>query len=324
VNGDKMEEQSSGQGMAETISAKDVLNTAQEESTIESTEESILEAAEGEELEASAEEAEQDSETVKKSEDDLFSAKFAALSRKEKALKKREREIESRLSELEQRLESNKEPEIKQDPLDVRLKKNPLETLQELGIGYETLTQIALNDGKLTPELQMELLKSEMSSGLQSQIEELKTQLSEKEEKEAQQRHEQTISGFRKQIKEHISSNGENLELLAVEGDEGANLVYDVIAEHYNEYEEVLDVNTAAELVENHLLEEAKKRINLSKIRKLMGPSMETKTQDSKPLDKKSSVTLSNDQSQTSSTGRRELSDEEALREAAKHIKWVE
>ena len=197
--------------------------------------------------------------------------------------------------------------------------------MQELGIGYETLTQIALNDGNLTPELQMKLMREEMSSSLNSKIEALEKKLAEKEEQEAQSKHEQTITGFKNQIKQHVDSNVEELELVALqEGEEGINLIYDVIAEHYNEYEEVLDVKTAAELVENHLLEEAKKYIGRNKIKKLMGASQETKPQESKPLEKQSSMTLSNEQSQTSSTGRRQMSDEEALREAAKLIRWEE
>lgn len=321
-----MEEQSQGQNLSEGVSAKDVLNTAQETGTIvpESTEEGTKELQQ-EQQEIETQEAETQEEVKpEKSEDDLFSSKFAALSRKEKALKKRERDIEARIAELEQRLADNQTPEVEEEPFELKLKKNPLDALAEKGLSYDILTQIALNDGKLTPELQMQLLRDEMSSSLHSKIEALESKLAEKEEKEAQSKHEQTISGFKNQIKQHISSDAENLELLAIQDDnQGIDLVYDVISEHYNEYEEVLDIKTAAELVENHLLEEAKKYIGRNKIKKLMGAS-EEKTQESKPIDKKSSMTLSNDQSQTSSTGRREMSEEEQLREAAKLIRWEE
>jgi hypothetical protein len=70
------------------------------------------------------------------------------------------------------------------------------------------------------------------------------------------------------------------------------------------------------------LLEEAKKRIGLSKIKKLLGASQESPKKELP--NKKSSVTLSNTQSQVSQAADRFLSDDESKQQAAKLIKWIE
>ena len=51
--------------------------------------------------------------------------------------------------------ESNKEqePEVEPEiPLEYKLKQNPLKALEEMGLSYEKLTELMLNDGKLTSE----------------------------------------------------------------------------------------------------------------------------------------------------------------------------
>ena len=80
-------------------------------------------------------------------EDDQFSRKFAALSRREKDIRAKEAEYEYRMRELEERLqELQSPPEEPQAPIEERLRRNPFETLEELGLGYDKLTELALND----------------------------------------------------------------------------------------------------------------------------------------------------------------------------------
>ena len=308
--------------VSEGISAADVLQQAD---GIEN-----MQAAEGQEVEKKAEKAETEPKVEEKKEEQskqekLFASKFAALSRKEKALREKERQIEARMAEIEQRLQAaqpKQEQAELEEPLELRIKKNPFETLKSMGLDYEALTKIALNDGQLPPELQVQLMREELEKKYVSRFEELEKKLTEKEKKEVEERNSQAISNFKSEIGEIISENTENYELLSVEGQDGVNLVYDVIEEHYNEHGEILDVKTAAELVENHLLEEAKKRVGLSKIKKLLGAS-EPKAQ-TEPKQTKPSVTLSNEQAQTSQTADRFMSDDESRQVAAKLIKWVE
>jgi hypothetical protein len=323
VNGDNMVE---GQGgITEDISAADVLQQAEGIENVvaeqeEAPAESVEVKADGTETEVKAEPKKEE----QSQEERLFASKFAALSRKEKALREKERQLETRMQELEQRLNSAQkdEPKQQEEPLELRLKKNPFEALQSLGFDYETLAQIALNDGKLTPELQMKLMREELERQYNEKFQQLESKLTEKEQKELEQRHAQVIENFKQEIAEHVGENAAEYELLAIEGEDGVQLVYDVIEEHYNSTGEILDKKDAAMLVENHLLEEAKKRVGLSKIKKLLGAS-EPKVQ-TEPKQAKPSVTLSNEQSQTSQPADRFLSDEESLAQAAKLIKWVE
>jgi len=328
-----MEESGGGQSLSTNVSASDVLNSMNNsEATTNVTtgaeaEQAPVEGIKAEEVLSQEQElkgeekGEESTEDAKN--DELFSSKFAALSRKEKALRQRERELDERMSELESKLEATREPEEVKIPLETRLRKDPLGTLEEMGVGYDVLTDIMLNEGKLPLEMQTKLMLEERDRSLRSELEELKAQLAEKETREVESRHEQTINNFKGEIEQHVSSMEDKYEMLSVEGDDAVDLVYNVISQHFEQSGDVLDVQTATELTEEYLYDEAKKRSKLKKVRKLL-EAQENKATESKPLEKQESVTLSNDQSQTSTTGSRHLSDDEAKLEAAKLIRWIE
>ena len=143
------------------------------------------------EPEAESEEESHEVEEVKEQEgeDDQFSRKFAALSRREKEIRAKEADYEQKVEELQARLyELENDPEEPQIPLEERLRRNPFETLEEMGLGYDKLTELALNDGKLTPEMQMRLMREELEHGYKSKFEELEERLAQKEEEEVQEK----------------------------------------------------------------------------------------------------------------------------------------
>jgi hypothetical protein len=271
---------------------------------------------------------------VEDKKDDKFAAKFAALNRREKALKA----TEKRLSELEKKL--NVKPEVKEEvkapvvPFEKRLKQDLFGTLKEAGFDLDTIVNIALNDGKLPQDMQLKLMREDIESGYKSELQQIKDELAkEREEKEKQKlsqdekQVEETITNFKKDIGKFVKEKNEDYEL--IQSEDAVDLVYDVITQHWNETKdpetglgEFLEIKDAADLVENHLLEEAKKRLNLSKIKKLTGanPGNEPKSEP-----KKASITLSNTQSQ-SVTGneKRAISNEESLATAAKLLRWQE
>ena len=262
--------------------------------------------------------------TPQTEEDKRFAAKFAALTRKEKAVREQEKRINARLQELEAKLAAQPKPAEKpvEEPLERRLKRNPFEALKSQGLDFETLTQIALNEGKLTPELQMQIMREEIESKYNSQIEEVNKKLAAREKREEEERQAATINNFKNQIADTIKSAASEYELVAAEGQEGVDAVFDIIDAYYQETGEVLDIKEAVEAAEEELLKQAKKRIGLSKIKKLMGAS-ETKTQETKPQQvKKTGVTLSNEAAQVQSNSGRFLSDEESKAEAAKLIRF--
>jgi len=267
--------------------------------------------------ESAAEEVESSLEAAQEPErNDDFSRKFAALSRKEKEVREREAEYERRIAELEHKFtakEPQKEPEI---PFDVQLRQNPLKALESVGLSYDKLTELALNDGKLTPEMQMKLMREELETDYKSKFEDLENRLVEKEKGLEEQRYEDIKLGFQNEIESFVNSNGEEYEL--IKANEANDVVYDVIEEHYNETGKILDIREAAQAVENYLEEEASKLLNLGKIRSKFNPG----NNEQEPL-RQSQVTLSNAHSaQANERVARKLSEEESKSAMAQMLKW--
>ena len=269
------------------------------------------------EPEAESEGESQEVEEVREQEgeDDQFSRKFAALSRREKDIRAKEADYEYRMSELEERLqELQNPPEEPQAPIEERLRRNPFETLEEMGLGYDKLTELALNDGKLTPEMQMKLMREELEHGYKSKFEELEERLSQKEQEEEYNKYESIETNFKQEIDSFVNGKDE-FELINANG--ASDLVYDVIEEHYNDTGRVLNMDEAAEAVESYLEDELEKLMSLGKVKSKFSPRQE------QVFKRQPSPTLSNAHSaQAYQRADRPLSNEESVKEAAKLIKW--
>jgi hypothetical protein len=279
--------------------------------------EPIVDASQIFEPEAETEEESQEVQEVREQEgeDDQFSRKFAALSRREKDIRAKEAEYEYRMRELEDRLqELQNPPEEPQAPIEERLRRNPFETLEELGLGYDKLTELALNDGKLTPEMQMRLMREELENGYKSKFEELESRLAQKEEEEEYNKYESIENNFKQEIESFV--NGKN-EFELINANEASDLVYEVIEEHYNDTGRVLELDEAAQAVESYLEDELEKLMSLGKVKSKFSPRQE------QVFKRQPSPTLSNAHSaQAYQRADRPLSNEESVREAAKLIRW--
>tara|TARA_R100001530_G_scaffold115153_1_gene82096 strand:+ start:440 stop:1303 length:864 start_codon:yes stop_codon:yes gene_type:complete len=266
--------------------------------------------------ESAAEEVESSLEAAHEPERDDFSRKFAALSRREKEIRAKEAEYDQRIADLEHRFsarEPQKEPEI---PFDVQLRQNPLKALESVGLSYDKLTELALNDGKLTPEMQMKLMREELETDYKSKFEDLENRLVEKEQSLEEQRYEDTKIGFQHEIEHFVNSSGDEYEL--IRANEANDVVYDVIEEHYNETGKILDIKEAAEAVESYLEEEASKLLQLGKVRSKFNIG-----DNEREPQRQSQVTLSNAHSaQANERVARELSNEESKRAMAEMLKW--
>ena len=247
---------------------------------------------------------------------DQFASKFAALSRKEKALRDRESEYESKFEEMERRLAEyeaqSQEPEVDWEHM---LRNDPLRALEEAGLGYDKLTELALNDGKLTPDMQLAAMRQELENDYQRKFEELEERLNAKEQSEVESYYDSVQENFQDQISGVVMSDPDRYEL--VQASEASGLVYDVIEEHYNETGRVLDIEEAADAVESYLEEEAGKLMKLKKLSSRLGI-------DPRELEAMEQVTLSNDHSaQVNYEGaNRMLSDEESKARAARMLQW--
>lgn len=249
---------------------------------------------------------------------DKFASKFAALSRKEKALRDKEADYESRLQEMQRKLEeyeSKKEPEPEVDWQSL-LRKDPLRALEDIGLGYDKLTELALNDGKLTPEMQLKAMREDIEGDYKKKFEELESRLNEKEQQEEEAYYDQIQQNFLGEIGDFLDNSGEDYEL--IQASDSNELVYDVIEEHYNETGRVLEIKEAADAVESYLEEEAQKLMKLKKLSSRLGVNpTELEEPDSQ-------VTLSNNHAAqvVHENAQRMLSNEESKVRAAKMLQW--
>ena len=240
--------------------------------------------------------------------DSEFDRKFAALSRKEKALRERELELERKFGSKEKEL-----------PLERRIRSNPLKALEELGLDYDKLTELALNDGRLTPDMQMKLMREELENDYKEKFNSLEERLNAKEKMEEEAKYDAVKQGFVGEIESFINENKNDFEYVA--HNEATDVVYDVIEEHYNETGRILDIKEAVEAVESYLEEEAEKLLSLSKVKNRLSQ----RDQREPETPRQSQTTLSNALSaQANQRVDRPLSDEESKREMARMLQWDE
>ena len=240
--------------------------------------------------------------------DSEFDRKFAALSRKEKALRERELELERKFGSKEKEL-----------PLERRIRSNPLKALEELGLDYDKLTELALNDGRLTPDMQMKLMREELENDYKEKFNSLEERLNAKEKMEEEAKYDAVKQGFVGEIESFINENQSDFEYVA--HNEATDVVYDVIEEHYNETGRILDIKEAVEAVESYLEEEAEKLLNLGKVKNRLTSMRDEYEQPQR----QSQTTLSNAHSaQGNERVARKLTDEESKSAMAKMLQWDE
>lgn len=250
--------------------------------------------------------------------DDKFAPKFAALSRKEKELRQREQQYQTESQKIAQEkaeLEKwRQEKTATESAFQKKLKNNPLQTLQELGITFEELTQMQLNEQNPTPEMLIKRTREELEQGYKSELEELRNAMKQKEQDAEQKQFEETVSGFKSQIADFVDSNADTYELIKM--NDAQELVFDVIQEYYQSSGRILTIEEAAKHTEEHLEAEARKVLEAKKF-KQTSPQVKPGTQ--------TSPTLSNAlSSEAPAQGTKKLSREESLAQAAKMIRWNE
>jgi hypothetical protein len=276
-----------------------------------------------EELEDS-EKVESEVEEVSKPKDDEFGSKFAALSRREKAIRQRESALEEKLAAMEARLETlnapkEEAPKAPEIPIEMRLKKDPLGTLAELGLSFDTLTNLALNDGKLTTEMQMDLMKQEMDQKYSTELQQLRQELVEKEKRLEEEKYNDVVQNFKSELTQFINTDNK-YEL--IRANDAVETVFEVIEKHYQETGRVMSKDEAADQVESYLEEEIDKLLKLEKLKKKIG-SQAQQPQEAKQV-KQPAPTLLNAHSTSASKPSRNLSRDESMFAAASLLKWNE
>jgi hypothetical protein len=222
------------------------------------------------------------------------------------------------MAELEAKMKSMEMPKAEpvKAPLEYRLKREPLKALEDEGLSYEKLTQLILNDGKQSPEVQMQLMREELENKYNARIEQLEKSIQDKEVKKQQEYEAQVVQNFKNELNEFVNNN-EEYEL--IKANNAADAIYSVIEEHYNKTGRILSNKEAADAVESHLLGEARKLLKLKKL-----AQQEVKIPVKKPEVKVNAPSLSNAHSATLSTGtgKKLVSEDESKLAAASMIRW--
>ena len=202
---------------------------------------------------------------------DKVSAKiYAELARKEKALRAKEESWKAQLAEKEQAwMAKEQEYQSKYVPKD-KLLQDTMGALQEAGLSYDQILQMAMN-----PPSQETLINMQ----LQAKIKELEAKLDSKfnsfEESQKQQQskqYDQAINQLRGQVKNLITQDPDSFELISANGEDAQEAVVRYIEDYYKETEQVLSIQEAAKLVEEHLLEESMKLMGLKKLKSKLAP----------------------------------------------------
>jgi DNA-binding transcriptional MerR regulator len=178
--------------------------------------------------------------------------RFALLARKEQDLLRKQQAVKQQQQILAQQAEQLRafEQAKKQALL------NPLDALKQLGLTYEQITEFVLNDNKPTPNAEVMSVRQELEEFKRAQREEQQRLLEEQREMQTQEQ-QAIIETFREEVGEYVSQHAETYELTNLYG--GANLVSDVIEEHFKQSGKLLTIPEAAKLVEEHYEELARK-----------------------------------------------------------------
>jgi hypothetical protein len=206
-------------------------------------------------------------------------ADLDAFARKERQLRKMQQELQAERESFKR-----KETEYSNGYIaKTRFNEDPLGALQDAGISYEKLTELLLqNPNSNDPTIRA--LRNEINALKQSQ--EMSTkQLQERDAK----RYEGAVKQLDSEVKLLIDSDN-NYEMIKQSGMQDA--VLQLIMDTFEADGVVMDVRKAAEEVENHLVEEAYKLAQLSKVQSRLKPA--TPEPSAPPAQKQSTVTTGN------------------------------
>ncbi len=241
----------------------------------------------------------------------------------------REREILARERALKEQESQFKEFQEYKKKFDEAKGKNSKAALELLGMDYNQLTESLLNDGKPPPEVEINKVREEFTQ-YKSEQEVKEKEREEQLKKSAEEREQQAVGNFKKDISQYLSDNKNRYELIDFEGQQ--ELVFSVIDEHYTRTTnpetgvgKVMSIQEAADKVEEFLEKKEIDRKKLSKVQTLWNAvpkvfqekaAKQVENQVRKPS------TLTNQLSATQQTPRtRPMTDEERVQRAVAYAR---
>lgn len=188
-------------------------------------------------------------EPAKKPERDPAASRFSALSKKEKELRQAQKAFEAQRAEFENARKSW-EAERNKAPAKPR---NPLDALKAAGYSYQDATQALLGNWEAPPEDPVEAKirpALEKASEVESYVKRLEESLTTLQTQLAEERRQQSLGQVMAGIRQ--AAQDPAFELVQAMGDEGVDLVRDIMTEYWNENERMLDYKEAVQIAEEY------------------------------------------------------------------------
>lgn len=194
-------------------------------------------------------------------------SRLAKLAQQEESLAAERAQVEQLKKEIETSRLSMKEKMDLLEDLPGKIRDNPDEVLEKLGISFQELTKSILESSDPTAK-ELRSLQSELKKIKEEREEEKK----QKEEAELQlkgQQDEQIINEYKSGVLKYIDENPEKYEL--IKSTEMQDEVWGVITRHYESTKELLTEEQACDFVENYLEEaQLKKLLGTKKLSRLL------------------------------------------------------
>lgn len=206
-----------------------------------------------------------------------LSSQYAALARKERAIRQREQQLRAKEADMAKKSALAPEPakptfdEKNYVPKD-RLTQDPFAVLNELGLTYDQLTELAMKapaPEQLAMQNELRALREEIKT-LKGETENTKKSF----EQSQQQQNDQALGLMRQETRKLVASDPTFEMIKATPG--AINEVVNLIEKTYYEDGEFLSVEEAAQQVEEYLADEAIKYARLTKIQQRLQPKPTT------------------------------------------------
>lgn len=213
---------------------------------------------------------------------DPLSSQYAVLARKEKALRakaqqqdqtfrQREEQIKGKEAEFRAQIEQELRQKYDKDYIPKsKFKENTLGAIADAGLTYEEITQKQIEAGEVNPSVKAYIERLEAR---QAALERSLEEGSRKAQEQQGEAYKAAINQIKQDATALVKSNPE-YETIKATG--SVKDVVDLIEMTFKEEGRVMDVEEAADLVEQHLVEEIDKLTKIEKIKKRLNPGVAT------------------------------------------------
>lgn len=252
--------------------------------------------------------------------DDKLASKLEILLKREQQIVERDNIAKAKEKELEAKLARIAEFESAKNG-------NYKKALELLGTDYDSLTQSMLQDGSIPPEAQIKKLDEKFEQFKTEQQKQEEARLAQAQ-KDAQDKEQQVIQGFKGEITQYLKDNTARYELIGFEEQE--DLVFSVIDEHYNRtlnpetgIGKIMSIKEAADKVELFLEQKYERSRNVGKIKSLWGMLPQPAKKQIEQVASKKTLSNNLTASQAAPQARAPLSDEERVQRAIAYAKGL-